>query len=136
MIKINKELIKSTSITALTSSVAGLGGWLLNLGFFPVFLLFFVFQYILFFALSTLVVSYFKEKTKQKELDKLENLSTILNCAYCNHANIMTFLPNDNSKLEFTCDECKKQNSVTMNFVVARLTEPVNVPKVSGMDLQ
>jgi hypothetical protein len=136
MLKINKDLIKSTAITTVTSCIAGLGGYLLNLGFLPIFLLFFVFQYILFFALSSLVVSYFKEKTKQKELDKLENLSTILNCAYCNQANIMTFLPNDNSKLEFTCEECKKQNSVTMNFVVARVTEPINVPKVSGINLE
>lgn len=136
MVKINKDIIKSTFITAVTSSIAGLAGYLLNLGFFPVFLLFFIFQYVLFFALSTLIVSYFKEKTKQKELDKLENLSTILNCAYCNQPNIMTFLPNDNSKLEFTCESCKKQNSVTMNFVVARLTEPINIPKVTGMNLE
>jgi hypothetical protein len=136
MLKLNKDLIKSTAITILVSCIGGLGGYILNIGFIPTFLLFFVFQYILFFALSTLVVSYFKEKTKQKELDKLESLSTILNCAYCNQSNIMTFIPNDNSKLEFTCESCKKQNSVTMNFVVARLTEPINIPKVSGIPLE
>lgn len=136
MLKLNKDLVKSTAITILVSCIGGLGGYILNIGFIPTFLLFFVFQYILFFALSTLVVSYFKEKTKQKELDKLESLSTILNCAYCNQFNIMTFIPNDNSKLEFTCESCKKQNSVTMNFVVARLTEPINIPKVSGIPLE
>lgn len=136
MLKLNKDLVKSTAITILVSCIGGLGGYILNIGFIPTFLLLFVFQYILFFALSTLVVSYFKEKTKQKELDKLESLSTILNCAYCNQSNIMTFIPNDNSKLEFTCESCKKQNSVTMNFVVARLTEPINIPKVSGIPLE
>lgn len=131
-----KNFIKSTFYVTVISLLAGMGGYLLGYNFLAVFLLFFAIQYILFSAISSLVISYFVEKTKQKELDKLENLSTILNCAYCNQPNVMTFLPQDTSRLEFECDSCKKKNVVTIGFTVARVTEPVNVPNITGIPLE
>lgn len=139
MLKINnnfKNLIKSTLIVSLISFLGGLSGYLLGLSFLSLFLLFFTIQYVLFFAISTIIKSYFIEKTKQKELDKLEKLSTILNCAYCNQPNLMTFIPDNNERIEFVCDSCKKANLVTLQFIVARITEPVNIPKVSGLSLE
>lgn len=131
-----KKFITSTFIVSVISVLGGISGYLLVSNFWAFFILFFIVQYILFFAISTIIQSYFVEKTKQKELDKLENLSTILNCAYCNQENIMTFLPENNNRVEFVCDNCKKKNLVTMQFIVARITEPVSVPKVTGIPLE
>jgi len=139
MLKLTKEfknLIKSTLMVFFISLLGGLSGHLLGFNFLSLFFLFFCVQYILFFAISTVIKSYFVEKTKQKELDKLEKLSTILNCAYCNQPNLMTFVPENNERIEFVCDHCKKTNLVTLQFIVARITEPVNIPKVSGVSLE
>jgi uncharacterized membrane protein len=131
-----KNFIKSTFYVCIVSLFAGMGGYLLGYNFLAFFLLFAAIQYILFSAISSLIISFFVEKTKQKELDKLENLSTILNCAYCNQPNVMTFLPQNTSRLELECDSCKKKNVVTIGFTVARITEIVNVPTVTGIPLE
>ena len=68
----------------------------------------------------------------QKELDALEPLSTILDCAYCSKSNVMIFLPDQNERAEFVCTSCEKKNLVNIQFVVARITEPVNVPSLVG----
>jgi hypothetical protein len=47
----------------------------------------------------------------------------------------MTFLPDENEKVEFDCASCKKKNSVNIQFVVARVTEPLNIPSVTGVPL-
>ena len=54
------------------------------------------------------------------ELDKLEKLSTILNCAYCDHQNVFTFLPDEVPDLK--CEKCQNTNSVKLHFTVARTT--------------
>lgn len=61
------------------------------------------------------------------ELDKLENLSTILECAYCSEKNILTFIPDQNEKLEFTCSSCNKLNSVIMQFTVIKQNETIPI---------
>lgn len=135
----NKEFLnflKSTFYVSILSSFAGFGGFILGFSFIGTFLLFFVLQYILFYAVSSIATSYFVEKTKQKELDKLENLSTVLNCAYCNKLNVMTFLPQDDSRLEFECEHCNKKNVVTLQFFVARVTEPVTTSSITGIPLK
>jgi hypothetical protein len=131
-----KKFFQSTFIVLCISTLGGVVGYILNFGFFSFFLLFFIVQYILFSLVVTFLKSYFIEQTKQKELDKLENLSTILNCAYCNESNLMIFKPEDNNRIEFVCEHCKKKNLVTMQFIVARITEPVNIPKVAGIPLE
>ena len=131
-----KNFLKSTINVCFLSVLAGFGGNLLGYNFLAVFLLFFAFQYILIFAISPIITTYFVETTRQKELDKLENLSTILSCAYCNQQNIVTFLPENNSRIEFECEHCKKNNLVTMQFLVARITESVNIPTVTGIPLR
>ena len=128
--------IKSTSIVFGISSLGAFGGFLFGYSFLGIFFLFTCLQYILFFSISKITDVYIVEKTKQKELDKLETLSTLLNCSYCAKPNIMTFKPNSNDRVEFTCEHCKKDNLVTMQFVVARITEPVNVPKVTGLQFE
>jgi hypothetical protein len=139
MIKIDnafKNLFKSTLMVVLISTMCAFGGFLFGLNFYGIFFIVFSLQYILFFCISQITKSAFVEKTKQKELDKLENLSTILNCAYCNKNNIMIFTPNDNNRIEFKCDHCEKTNVVTMQFLVARVTDSINLPTVTGIPLE
>ena len=64
------------------------------------------------------------------ELDKLENLSTILECAYCNTKNVLTFIPDQNEKIQFKCANCNNINSVLLQFTVARTTEPVEIGSI------
>lgn len=130
------NFLKSTIYVSLLSLLAAIGGYMINLSFIGTFLLFFVLQYILFYTASTIISSYYIEKTKQKELDKLESLSTVLNCAYCDKLNVMTFLPQEDSRLEFECDQCSKKNVVTLQFFVARVTEPVMTSSITGATLK
>jgi hypothetical protein len=134
-IKIPIDLIKSTLLVFGISALGGLAFYLVGYSFISSFILLFITQYILFSFLGNLIKSYFEEKTKQKELDSLEPLSTILECSYCGKPNIMTFLPNDSEALEMTCSSCNMKNSVRIQFVVARITEPVNVPNITGVPL-
>jgi hypothetical protein len=133
--KIPINLIKSTGIVMFVSLLGGFSFYLIGYGFWSTFILFFIFQYILFSFFGNLINNYFLQKTKQKELEALEPLSTLLECAYCNKPNIMTFFPTDNEMLEMECASCQKKNSVRIQFVVARLTEPLTVPSVTGIPL-
>jgi hypothetical protein len=130
-----KKALFSTALVFSISSLGAFGFYLFGVSFWGSFLLMFVFQYVTFSFLANIINNYFVEKTKQKQLEKLEPLSTILECAYCNSKNIMTFLPDENEKVEFDCASCKKKNSVNIQFVVARVTEPLNIPSVTGVPL-
>jgi hypothetical protein len=112
-----------------------LGAYLFNINFVATFLLLFSIQFILFSFIGNIITNILKEKTRQKELESLEPLSTILECAYCNEKNLITFLPNDNERIEFTCTKCSNKNLVNIGFSVARITEPVNVPTLTGINL-
>ena len=127
--------IKSTSIVVFISFLGGLGAFLINVNFYAVFILFFVFQYIIFSFLGNVITNYFVQKTKQKELDVLEPLSTILECAYCNSKNLMTFFPNQDERIEFECNKCKNKNIVNIVFSVARVTETISTPNLTKMPL-
>jgi len=135
-IKIPWDFIKSTVIVLFISCLGALSFHLAGYSFFISFLLFFVFQYIIFSFLGNLINNFFIQKTKQKELDVLEPLSTILECAYCNTKNVMTFLPDQNERLQFECSSCKKTNSVNIQFVVARTTEPIQTQTPIKVDLK
>lgn len=129
------NILKSISLVTITSSLGALSAFLFNVNYFAIFLLIFVFQFILFSFIGDIVKSYYKEKTKQKELDKLEPLSTILDCAYCNEQNLLSFFPNQNERIEFECTKCGNKNLVNLSFSVARVTKPINVPKITGIPL-
>jgi hypothetical protein len=47
----------------------------------------------------------------------------------------MTFLPDQNERIEFECVSCKKTNIVNIQFVVARTTEPVSVTSATNIPL-
>lgn len=128
--KINKNLItfiQSTAVVLFISTLFGLAFKLINGNFWISFILATCIQYILFTFLANVINNYFNQKTRQKELDKLEQLSSLLECAYCKAPNIITFIPDQNERVEFNCDKCSGKNVVTINFTVARITEPVDI---------
>lgn len=134
--KVLKSFVVSTTKVVSLALLGAFSLYLIGLNFWGTFLLLICLQYILFYCISYVLNVLAIEKTKQKELDKLEKLSTLLNCAYCNKQNVMTFDPNESNRIEFECEHCKKKNLVTMQFLVARITEPVNLPKVTGVHLE
>lgn len=133
--KIIRDIIKSTSIVFLTSSLIAIASFLFGVNWIATFILAFVLQYILFSFFGNIINNYFIEQTKQKELDVLEPLSTILECAYCNTKNIMTFLPDETERIEFECISCKKKNLVNIQFVVARVTDTVTINNGTNIPL-
>lgn len=127
------NFIKSTFIVVVISTIASFGVKAIGGNFWAAFALFFSIQYILFSFIASIIKNYLFQKTKQMELETLEPLSTILECAYCNTNNIMTFLPDQNERAEFVCTSCKKTNLVNIQFLVARITEPVNITNATGV---
>ncbi len=128
--KVKKEtvlFIRSTFTVLLTSTLISLAVWMLNGNYLASFILAFSIQYILFGFIGSIINNYFNQITRQKELDKLEQLSTILECAYCKKHNVMTFIPDENERVEFMCESCEKKNYVNINFTVARVTEPLTL---------
>jgi ABC-type multidrug transport system fused ATPase/permease subunit len=133
--KITWDIVKSTSIVFLTSSLIALTSFLFGINWAATFILAFVLQYILFSFFGNIINNYFVEKTKQMQLNTLEPLSTILECAYCNSKNIMTFLADENERMEFECTSCKNKNLVNIQFVVARITDAVTINNVTNIPL-
>jgi hypothetical protein len=133
--KIRWDIIQSTLTVIFTSSLIAVSALLFGINWIATFILAFVLQYILFSFFGNIINNYFAEKTRQKQLDTLEPLSTILECAYCNAKNIMTFLPDETERIEFECDSCKKKNLVSIQFVVARITDAVTINTTTNIPL-
>lgn len=118
-----KNFFKSAFIVLSVSGIVSLACFLYEKPPLPAFVLSVGLQYFVFSVIGGSIDNYFIQQTKQKELDKLENLSTILECASCKHPNICTFIPDQNERFEFKCDSCDSKNVVSINFSVARVTE-------------
>lgn len=121
------KYIKSLLVISTISGLFGCLSFIFFSNFWFTFAFFILLQHLLYYVVLSAVNNYFKEKTKQKELDKLENLSTILDCAYCSTKNIMTFIPDQYEKIQFKCSKCNNNNSVIIQFIVARTTEPLEI---------
>lgn len=119
------QFFKSTTIVVSISSLIGTAFFLKEKSFWPAFLITAGVQYVLFSFIGNIFNNYFQYQNRQKELDKLEPLSTILECAVCKTPNVTTFVPDQNERFEFVCDnkECNSKNVVSINFTVARVTE-------------
>lgn len=115
-----KETLKSLLTVVAVSTLCGSGGYLLDKSFFGVFLVATAAQFIIGYVLSAHSAYDFKKTAYLAELEKLEKLSTILNCAYCNEPNLVTFLPD--TAPELVCDKCKNTSNVKLHFTVARQT--------------
>ena len=131
----SNSLLKSTITVLFISTVRALLFKLIGFSFIVTFFLFFIFQYIIFSFIANMVNNFFAQKTKQLELQELEKLSTLLECAYCAKTNVMTFLPDQNEKTEFICGSCKNKNSVNIQFVVARVTDFVSSNNITNISL-
>ena len=129
----SKSIIKSTATVLGLSFLAGFAATLAGVSFWAGFFSAAILQYIVFSFVGSFLTHYISESRRKLELDKLESLSTILQCAYCHKPNLMTFNPNDVERIEFECDACKKRNLVTMQFTVVQISQPLEIPKVIGI---
>lgn len=111
---------RSIVTVSFVSALFGVAAYLCNKPFWVTFLLSFAAQIVTGYALATYTYSNYKKTVYLAELDKLEKLSTILNCAYCNEPAVITFLPDQVPTL--VCDKCQNSNSVKLQFTVARTT--------------
>lgn len=114
------EALKSLLAVACISTLCGSAGYLLDKSFFGIFIAVTAIQFIIGYIITTLTAYDFKKTAYLAELDKLEKLSTILNCAYCNEPNLVTFLPD--TPPELVCEKCKQTSSVKLHFSVSRQT--------------
>ena len=128
--------LKSTAVVLLISALISLSVWMFKGNFIAAFILSVAFQYILFSFVGNIVNNYLVQQTRQKELDKLEQLSSILECSSCKKPNVITFIPDEKERVEFICEGCTKKNVVNIVFSVAGVTEPIimnnpNVPSAT-----
>lgn len=128
----NKQIniLKSTGILFSISFLISGGFFFSGVGhFFDVFLIITGFQFILFTFFGTLIKNHLNKNLRERELEKLESLSTILECAYCKKKNLVVFDPNDTERFEFKCEHCDGKNLVTLQFAVSQVFEPMEIPK-------
>jgi hypothetical protein len=120
---------KKTIYSILTVSVVSLTGsvgltLLTGKAIAGYFLALTALQVLVGYVANVFIVEKFKHEAFLAELEKLESLSTILNCAYCEEPNVKSFVPNDDAN--FVCTKCNNENTVVVQFSVARTTTPVN----------
>jgi hypothetical protein len=121
------QLLKSVLITSVISSIVSLACYILwKLNYVAVFALAYILQYVIYMFINDFLIKLNLIKLRELEISKLEQLSTILSCASCSTNNLINFIPEDNSRIEFVCDNCKGNNVVNINFSVARTTELTN----------
>lgn len=120
------DFIKSTTTVIFLSGFIGLGSYLYSQSFWPAFILSFAGQYILFSFIAHVLTINNNQKIRLKELDKIEHLSSILECGSCKDYNVITFIPEQNERVEFNCKACSKKNSVSINFIVSVVPDPIS----------
>jgi hypothetical protein len=128
-----KGIITSFGILISISFIGSIGFYMMGYNIFGSFILLTIFQIILFSFLGSIIKTNTNKKLRELELKKLENLSTILECSYCNKKNLMSFIPDDTERIEFICEHCKKKNLVNIQFIVSQISEPLEIPKVIGI---
>lgn len=106
--------------------LVGLAGHVSKIGFLAPYLLCLFLELIGLYFLGVVYRTRVLEKIKFAELDKIGNLSSILSCAACNASNIITFIPDNQERVEFECEKCHKSNVVTIQFSVAVMTSPMD----------
>lgn len=119
-----KQFIKSFVTVTTISSLVGFAGTAYDKPFWSIFSYCTAAQFVLGYTVAALAQNYYKNNTYIAELNALEKLSTLLNCAYCNQPNVVTFLPDEIPNM--VCDKCKNTNSIKLQFSVSRTTIPMN----------
>jgi len=128
-----KSFITSTTILIGISLLGGIAGFLAGKSFIITFLFLFVAQFIVFSFIGNIIKNLNFKQLMEKQLEKLQGLSTILECAYCKKQNLMIFNTDDTERIEFVCEYCKKKNLVNIQFIVSQISEPLEIPKVLGV---
>lgn len=128
-----KSIITSTFILIGISLLGGIAGFLAGKSFAITFLCLFVAQFILFTFIGNIIKNFNFKQLLEKQLEKLEGMSTILECSYCKKQNLMIFNTDDTERIEFVCEHCKRKNLVNIQFIVSQISEPLEIPKVLGV---
>ena len=129
----SKAFITSTTIVIGISLLGGIAGFLIGKSFIVTFLFLFVAQFIIFSFIGNIIKNLNFKQLIEKQLEKLQGLSTILECAYCKKQNLMIFDTDNTERIEFTCEHCKRKNLVNIQFIVSQISEPLEIPKVLGI---
>ena len=124
-------LVKSLTTSVLVSCLFGIAGVCIDKSFWAGFNYSLAAQFIIGYAVATITQTHYKNSTYIAELNALEKLSTILNCAYCNHPNIVTFLPDEIPSM--VCEKCKNNNSIKLQFSVSRTTIPATLDTTTSI---
>jgi len=115
-----QELLKSYFTITFVSSLFGLAAYLFDRSFWAAFCLCTALQFVTGYIMSVITVNDYKTKALQMELEKLEKLSAIINCAFCNTPTVITFLPEEVPAIK--CDKCQNISNVKLHFTVSRST--------------
>lgn len=125
IVKIFKSIITVIAVSSLISTFFFFCG----VSFVSVFCLTTALQFIMGYLVSAYLASKHNTEIYLNYLTKLEKLSTILDCAFCNTPNIVTFIPQESA--DFECSSCKNPNTVKIMFSVSRATTPT--PSLTSM---
>ncbi len=108
------------------SSLVGLGNWANKGSFWLAASLCLFIELLGLYFIGVVSRTRAAERIRNLELEKISNLSSILSCAACNESNIITFIPDNQERVEFDCGKCGKKNVVTIQFAVAVVSSPVD----------
>jgi len=115
-----QSVFKSYLTVIFVSSLCGLAAHLWDKSFWAAFCLTTALQFIVGYVVSAITINGYRASVHLAELDKLEKLSTIINCAYCNASNVITFLPEEVPLVK--CDKCNNTSNVKLHFTISRQT--------------
>jgi hypothetical protein len=117
----------SLLLTAITSSIIGIGGLFIAGNFTGVFFISFGVQVIAFFIINTFLQrrdDIINAKIVSEQLNALAKYSVQLPCAYCAKPNITGVILDQENKLN--CEYCKQVSGVKMQFFTAQITTPLS----------
>jgi hypothetical protein len=123
LVALAKSLLKTIVIAAL---VAAAGYYLVGYPFWGAFVVAFIVQFVLFYALNVWL-EYKSIKDRHmliiKEAEVLGRSTIKVECASCKkESDVVVVLNTDN---QFTCGFCKVKNSVYINATTAVVTDPL-----------
>jgi hypothetical protein len=119
-------LITSLFLTAIVSSVFGLGSYLIWNSFWGGFWVGTATQVIGFAIINTILFRNDAIKTAQltnEQLQALSKFSLKLACSYCKKPNVIGIKLHEENR--FVCEFCKQVNGVKMQFMTTQITTPL-----------
>lgn len=126
-----KILSLSIGLTCTVSTLFGFAGRTIAGTFWGWFWISMLIQFIGFLIVNSYLAQKDKALLQQTELQSLEKLSKFsikLLCAYCQQPNVTPIQLNQRNT--FKCESCNQVNGVSMQFMAATLTTPIESVKI------